>query len=94
MVDYQSIPIYRDNKSCHFCSYNAVENGAHFMLECPLYNSIGDKFPSIFKNLAFLEAQVFLQQDHEVDISLYLTEDSATLENQPVWNHHDVVLVP
>ena len=26
-----------------FFSYNVVENEAHFVLECPLYNSIRDK---------------------------------------------------
>ena len=39
------IPISRDARLCHFFSYNAIENEAHFMLECPLHNPIRDKFP-------------------------------------------------
>ena len=39
---YQSL---EDNKLCHFCSYNGIEIEGHFVLECPLYNSIKDKFP-------------------------------------------------
>jgi hypothetical protein len=33
-----TIPISRDDKLCHFCSYNAIESEGHFVLECPLYN--------------------------------------------------------
>jgi hypothetical protein len=32
--------ISKDTRLCHFCSHNAVENKAHFMLACPLYNPI------------------------------------------------------
>ena len=45
-----TIPISRDTKLCHFYSYDAVENEAHFVLECPLYNPIRDKFPSLFED--------------------------------------------
>ena len=48
---WMTYPISRDTRLCHFCSYNAVENEAHFMLECPIYNPIKDKFPSLFKNV-------------------------------------------
>jgi hypothetical protein len=34
---WMSIPVSRDTKLCHFCSYNAIEIEAHFVLECPLY---------------------------------------------------------
>ena len=34
------IPIPRDNKFCHFFSYNVVENDAYFMSVCPFCNSI------------------------------------------------------
>ena len=43
--------ISRDNRLCHFCSYNVVENETHYVLECPLYNSIRDKFQSLFKKV-------------------------------------------
>ena len=33
---WMTIPISRDTRLCHFCSYIAIENEAHFMLECPL----------------------------------------------------------
>lgn len=70
-----TISISRDNKLCHFCSYNAIENEAHFMSECPLYNpAILDKFPSIFQNAILGSPKSFFQSDHEVGISLYLTE--------------------
>ena len=39
-----------DTRLCHFCSYNAIENEAHLVLECPLYKPIRDKFPSLFDN--------------------------------------------
>ena len=41
-----TIPISRDDRLCHFSSYDVVENEADFVLECPLYNSIIDKFQS------------------------------------------------
>ena len=46
------------------------------MLECPLYNPIRDKFPSIFKNVVLGSLKSFFH-DHQVDISLYLTEATA-----------------
>ena len=44
-----------------FCSYNAIENEAHFVLECPLYNLIRDKFPSQFKNVVPRSLKLFFQ---------------------------------
>ena len=41
----------RDNRLCHFYSYNVVENEVDFVLECPLYNPIRDKFSSLFENV-------------------------------------------
>ena len=32
-----TIPIPKDNTSCHFCSYNVVESDVHLVLQCPLY---------------------------------------------------------
>ena len=32
---WMTIPISRDTTLRHFCSYNVLENEAHFMLECP-----------------------------------------------------------
>jgi hypothetical protein len=48
-------PISRDNTLCHFCSYDGVENETHVVLECPLYQLIITKFPSISKNVVFLQ---------------------------------------
>jgi hypothetical protein len=45
---WMSIPISRDTRLCHFCSHNAVENETRFALECPLYNLVRDKSPSLF----------------------------------------------
>ena len=33
---WTSIPIFRDNRLCHFGSYTVVIDEAHFVLECPL----------------------------------------------------------
>ena len=41
---WTTIPIYRDTRPCPFCSYNAVENEACFVLECPLYTLIEISF--------------------------------------------------
>jgi hypothetical protein len=69
--------ISRDTRICHFCSYYAIENEAHFMLESPLYNPIRDKFPSPFENVVSGSLESFFQLDHQVDINLYLTEATA-----------------
>jgi hypothetical protein len=50
-LDKLTIPISRDNRLCHFSFYNVIENEAHFVLECPLYNPIRDKLPSLFENV-------------------------------------------
>ena len=41
-----TIIISKDNKLCHFFSYEA-----HLVLEYPLYNPIRDKFPSFFEKV-------------------------------------------
>ena len=55
------IPISRDNRLCHFCSYSAVENDAHFVLGCPVHNPIRDKFPSLFANAVLGSLKSFFQ---------------------------------
>ena len=67
---WSTIPISRENKLCHFCSYNIVESEAHFVLECPLYDSIRGKFQSLFDNVVLGSLKPFFQLDHQVDISL------------------------
>jgi len=47
------------------------------MLECPLYNSIRDKFALLFENVVLGSLESFFQLDQKVDISLYLTEATA-----------------
>ena len=71
---WSTIPIFIDNSLFHFCSYNAVEIEAHFVLEYPLYNSIEDKFQSLFKNVVLGSLKSLLQLDHKVHINLYLME--------------------
>ena len=66
-----SIPI------CHICSCNVVDNEAHFVLECPLYDSIRDRFLSLFENAVLGSVESFYQLDHRVDISRYFTEECA-----------------
>ena len=54
-----------------------IEIEAHFVLECPLYNSIRDEFPSLFENVVLGSLKSFFHLIHQVDIGLYLTEASA-----------------
>ena len=56
------------------CSYIAFENEAYFMLECPLYNPVRDKFPSLFENVVLGKLKSFFQLDQQINISLYLME--------------------
>ena len=63
------IPIFRDNKLCYSCSYNVVNNKAHFVLEFPLYNPIKDEFPSLFENVVLGSLEIFFQSDHQDDMS-------------------------
>ena len=70
--------ISSNNRLCHFYSCNVVENEAHFVLECPLYNSIRYKFQALFEKLVLGSLKSFFQLDHQVDISLYLTEATAS----------------
>ena len=60
-----------------FCSYTAIENEAHFVLECPLNNPIRDKFPSRFENVVPRSLKCFFRRDQQVNTSLYLTEATA-----------------
>ena len=56
---------------CHFCSCNTIQDEAYFMLECP----IRVKFPSLFENI--IQGSLKSLLDHQVGISLYLTEAST-----------------
>jgi hypothetical protein len=70
------LPLKLDNDRLslfHFCSYNAIESELHIMLECPLYNFISNKFPSILENVILGSLKSFFQLDLQVNISLYLT---------------------
>ena len=60
-----------------FCSYNAIENEAHFVLECPLNNPIRDKFPSQFENVVPRSLECFFRLDQQVNIRLYLKDATA-----------------
>ena len=57
-----------------FAPIMQFENEAHLVLECPLYDFIRDKFPSLFKNVVSGCFKSFFQLDQQVDIILYLTE--------------------
>ena len=51
-----------------FCFYDVLENEAHCVMECPLYNFIEDKFQSLFKNVVFKSLMYFSQLDNQVNI--------------------------
>ena len=74
---WMSIPICRDTRLCHFCSYGEIKNKAHFMLECPIYIPITHKFPSLSENAVLGSLKSFFQSDQQVNISLYLKEAST-----------------
>ena len=46
---------------------NVVENEAHFVLECPLHNPIGEKFKSLFEKVVLGSLKYFIQLHHQVD---------------------------
>jgi hypothetical protein len=48
------------------------------MLECPLYNSITDKFQPLLERVVLESLKSFFQLDHQVQITLHLT-DATTL---------------
>ena len=71
------IPSFRDTRLCHSCSYIAVENEAHFVLECPLIQPYKRKVSVTTHQSSKGSLKYFFQWDHQVDISLYLTEATA-----------------
>lgn len=54
-----------------------AENEAHFVSECPLYNSITIKLQSQFENVVLGSLKSSFQFDHQGDSSLYLMEITA-----------------
>lgn len=44
------------------------------MVECPLYNFIRHRFPSLLKNVVLGSVKSFFSLYHQVGISLYLTK--------------------
>ena len=54
-----------------------LTNEAHFVLECPLYNLVRDKFSSMFENVVLGSLKCSLRLDHLVEVSLYLMEATA-----------------
>ena len=67
----------RNDRLCHICSFNVVEDEAHFVMECPLYIFVRKNFLSRFENVVLGRLESFFQLDHQVDISLYLKEYTA-----------------
>ena len=72
-----TIPIFRDNILCHFCSYHVVKKEAQFVLECPLYNSIKYMFQSLLVIVVLRSLKSSFRLDYKVGISLYLSETTA-----------------
>ena len=60
-----------------FALTNVVENEAHIVLECPLYNYITNRFPSMFDKVVLDTLKSFFQLDHQTHISLYLTKTTT-----------------
>ena len=64
-----TVLVCRDTRLCHFCSCNGVKNEAHFMLDCPLYYPIRDKFSTPFEDVVLCSLKSFFQLNHQVDIN-------------------------
>ena len=77
-----TIPISRDNRLCHFYSYNVVENETHFVLESPMYNSKRVKFQSAFDKVVLGSLKSFFQLDHK-SILASISQDLTGLT--PSW---------
>lgn len=71
----ETSPNSKVNLLCYSCSYN--ENESKFVLECPLYNSNGDKFFYLFDNVTLQILKSFFLLNHQVNPSLCLREASA-----------------
>ena len=61
------------------------------MLECPMYNPSKDKFKLLFKKVILDSLESFFQEDHQVDISFYLTEATALRHSRDI-SQFDVTL--
>ena len=55
-----------------------VENETHFVMECPLYTPIGDRYLSLYSNLILRAiSNLSSKLDNQTESSLYLTEATA-----------------
>ena len=54
-----------------------MENEACFVFECPLSNTIRNRFPFLYLNVVLGSLKSFFQQNHKLDMSMYLIETSA-----------------
>ena len=73
-----TIPIFIHNILCHFRSSCAIENEAHVVLKCALYDHVAvTKFPSLFENVVLGSLESFFQTDHLDAINIYLTKAKA-----------------
>ena len=71
---WSTIPVFRDTRVCHFCSYHAIENESHFKLDLSSFKPIRDKFPSLFEDVVLESLKSVFQFDHQVDINFFLKE--------------------
>ena len=46
-----------------------IETKAHLVLECPLYNSNGDKFPALFEHVVLGSPKSLFQLDHKLPLA-------------------------
>ena len=72
------IPISRDNKLCHFCSYDVVENDSLCARVSLYITSLDISFNHcLFEKALVGSFESFFQLHHQVNISLHLTEATA-----------------
>jgi hypothetical protein len=69
--------ISRDNRISRFCSYNAIESRHALCWSVPYITSLEINFHRHLKNVILGSPKSLFQLDHQVSISLYLTEESA-----------------
>ena len=75
-----TIPNFGDDRLCHFCSYDVGEIealvGVEWGWSVPYITPL-EKFQTLFQKIILGSLKSFFQLDHQVEISLYLTEATA-----------------
>ena len=75
--------ISRDERICHLCDLNKIEDEDHFILECPTYNQIRQQSPIQFDNHNNTESLFHLEEP--LDVAEFLRK---------AYTHRDQLMTP